>query len=64
MTPQNPAGHESPRILIVRLGAIGDVIHTMPVACALRERFPKAHLSWVVEDRAAELLAGTRRSTS
>ena len=58
MTPQNPAGHESPRILIVRLSAIGDVIHTMPVACALRERFPQAMLSWIVEDRAAELLRG------
>ncbi len=58
MTPQNPTGHESPRILIVRLSAIGDVIHTMPVACALRERFPQAMLSWVVEDRAAELLRG------
>ena len=58
MTLQNPAGHESPRILIVRLSAIGDVIHTMPVACALRERFPQAMLSWIVEDRAAELLRG------
>ena len=58
MTLQSPAEHDSPRILIVRLSAIGDVIHTMPVACALRERFPKAMLSWVVEDRAAELLRG------
>lgn len=50
----------SPRILIVRLSAIGDVIHTMPLACALRERFPKAFLAWVVEERAGELLAGHR----
>ena len=49
---------ESPRILIVRLSAIGDVIHGMPIACALRERFPRACLSWVVEERAAELLRG------
>ena len=48
----------SPRIVLVRLSAIGDVIHGMPVLCALRERFPEAHLSWVVERRAAALLKG------
>jgi lipopolysaccharide heptosyltransferase I len=49
---------ESPRILIVRLSAIGDAIQTMPVACALRERFPDAFLAWAVESRAAALLRG------
>jgi lipopolysaccharide heptosyltransferase I len=49
---------ESPRILIVRLSAIGDVIQTMPVACALRQRFPQAFLAWAVEQRAAMLLRG------
>ncbi|HEY4758972.1 MAG TPA: glycosyltransferase family 9 protein [Thermoguttaceae bacterium] len=48
----------SPRILIVRLSAIGDVIHTMPVTCALRDHFPQAFLAWVVEERAASLLRG------
>ena len=47
-----------PRILIVRLSAIGDVIHGLPVLGALRERFPQARLAWVVEDRAAALLRG------
>ncbi|NLF08676.1 MAG: glycosyltransferase family 9 protein [Pirellulaceae bacterium] len=46
------------RILIVRLSAIGDVIQTMPVACALRERFPDATLVWAVEQRAGALLQG------
>ena len=41
----------SPRILIVRLRAIGDTIQTMPVACALRERYPGAFLAWAVEER-------------
>jgi heptosyltransferase I len=49
---------KSPRILIVRLSAIGDAIQTMPVACALRERFPEAFLAWAVEQRAATLLRG------
>ena len=48
----------SPRILLVRLSAIGDVIHGMPVLCALRERFPHAHLSWVAERAGAKLLEG------
>ena len=50
---------ESPRILIVKLTAIGDVIHALPVACALRDAWPKAHLAWLVEGRAADLLRGS-----
>jgi lipopolysaccharide heptosyltransferase I len=48
----------SPRILVVRLSAIGDVIHGLPVLNALREAFPTAFLGWVVEGRAATLLEG------
>jgi ADP-heptose:LPS heptosyltransferase len=49
---------KSPRILLVRLSAIGDVIHGLPIAVALRERFPQAFLAWAVEERAAGLLEG------
>ena len=49
---------QSPRILIVRLSAIGDVIQSMPIACALRERFPQAFLAWAVEEHAGQLLQG------
>jgi heptosyltransferase-1 len=45
-----------PRILIVRLSAIGDCIHGLPVLYALRDALPSAHLSWVVEGRTADLL--------
>jgi lipopolysaccharide heptosyltransferase I len=44
------------RLLIVRLGAMGDIIHTLPAATALRLAFPHAVLGWVVEERWAELL--------
>jgi heptosyltransferase-1 len=44
------------RILIVRLSAMGDVIHTLPAAHALREAFPQAHIGWLIEERWAELL--------
>jgi heptosyltransferase I len=49
---------ETPRIVIVRLSAIGDVIHAMPVASALRKRFPKAFLTWIGAEPSAELLRG------
>jgi heptosyltransferase-1 len=48
----------SPRILIVRLSAIGDVIHGVPVLCALREALPESFLGWVVEGRSGSLLEG------
>jgi len=51
------------RLLIVRLSAMGDVIHTLPAAEALRAAFPKAMIGWLIEERWAELLCapGTAR---
>jgi 3-deoxy-D-manno-octulosonic-acid transferase/heptosyltransferase-1 len=43
-------------ILIVKLSAIGDVIHTLPSLAALRRLYPEAHITWVVEEAAAELI--------
>ena len=50
--------NQSPRILLVRLSAIGDVVQGMPVACALRAAFPKAHLAWCVQAAGGTLLEG------
>ena len=47
-----------PRILIVRLSAIGDCVLTVPLVHALRNMYPGAHLSWIVDERAAALLDG------
>jgi heptosyltransferase I len=44
------------RLLVVRLGAMGDVIHTLPAVHALREAFPEALIGWLIEERWAELL--------
>ncbi len=44
------------RILIVKLGSIGDIVHTLPALAALRRALPHAEISWVVERRAAEIL--------
>ncbi len=44
-------------ILIVKLSAIGDVIHALPVSYAIKETYPDAHLTWVVEPTAYDILA-------
>jgi heptosyltransferase I len=44
------------RILFVKLGSIGDVVHTLPALAAVRRAVPGAKISWVVERRAAEIL--------
>lgn len=46
------------RLLIIRLGALGDVIRTLPALRAIRHRFPRAHISWLVEEGSRELLEG------
>lgn len=43
-------------ILVVRLGAIGDIVHTLPALAAIRREVPEARVSWAVERRAAEIL--------
>lgn len=44
------------RILIVKLGSIGDIVHTLPSLGAIRRALPRAEISWAVESRAAEIL--------
>ncbi len=48
----------SRRILVVRLGAMGDIIHTLPAVAWLKQSQPGAHLTWLVEPRWAPLLEG------
>ena len=45
-------------ILIVKLSAIGDVVHTLPALAALRRRYPQAFITWVIEEAAADLIKG------
>ena len=44
------------RFLIVRLGALGDVVHAIPVAAALRRAFPAARIDWLVSAKYREIL--------
>ena len=48
----------SPRILITRLSAIGDCVHTLPLLHALRQRYANAHIAWATQKAGAELIQG------
>lgn len=45
-------------MLIVKPGSFGDIIHALPCASALKESFPQAKLTWLVDERWQGLLAG------
>jgi lipopolysaccharide heptosyltransferase I len=55
-------GHERRRaeaslnVALVKLSALGDVVHALPVASAISERWPAARLTWIVERRHAPVL--------
>lgn len=57
-------GNRPKRLLVVRLGAMGDVIHTMYAVALLRRALPETQIGWVIEERWVELLCarGTPRS--
>ena len=56
MIAQGEKGPTIRRLLVVRLSAMGDVIHTLPAVQVLRDRFPQAMIGWLIEERWAELL--------
>lgn len=48
----------APRVALVKLSSLGDVVHALPAAHALRAWWPRAELTWVVERREEAILAG------
>ncbi len=48
----------APRVALVKLSSLGDVVHALPAAHALRTAWPGAELTWVVERREKAILAG------
>lgn len=50
------ANENSRPILIVRMSAMGDIIHAMPAVSALRAALPQARIGWVIEERWSPLL--------
>ncbi|MDP8235395.1 MAG: glycosyltransferase family 9 protein [Candidatus Erginobacter occultus] len=46
------------KILIVKLGSIGDVVNTLPLVNALREGFPEAEIGWLIEPKSFPIVEG------
>lgn len=46
------------RVVIVRLSAIGDIVHAIPSAVAIKRARPSTEIAWVVEGRAGDVLEG------
>ncbi|HYA17728.1 MAG TPA: glycosyltransferase family 9 protein [Bryobacteraceae bacterium] len=53
-----PAKNAVNSILVVRLGAMGDIIHSLPGIASLRHSFPEARISWVIEPKWRPLIEG------
>ncbi|RMF93106.1 MAG: lipopolysaccharide heptosyltransferase I [Nitrospinota bacterium] len=51
-------GKTGERFLIIRLSAVGDILHTLPLAHTLRAHHPRAYIAWGVEAQHAPLLQG------
>ena len=51
--------HSAERFLVVRLTALGDILHTVPAVAALRAAHPEARIDWVVERKWAPVLEGS-----
>ncbi|HVA72817.1 MAG TPA: glycosyltransferase family 9 protein [Candidatus Limnocylindrales bacterium] len=52
------------RFLILRMGALGDIIHTLPAVAALRETFPRAEIHWLADRKWLPILDGNPDVTS
>ena len=48
-----------PRFLVVRLGSLGDIVHTFPAVAALRQSFPQSQITWLTHSRWESLVASS-----
>src|SRR6266404_4640357 len=51
------------RFLVVRLGSLGDIVHTFPAVAGLRESFPKAEIVWLTQPRWKTLVESSELAT-
>jgi len=56
LSPADLTRRDFRKILLIKLSAVGDVVHTIPVLNKLRRRYPAAQLDWLVTPAIAELL--------
>jgi heptosyltransferase-1 len=52
-----------PRVLVVRLGSLGDIVHTFPAVAGLRESFPQAEIVWLTHPRWNALVESSKLAT-
>src|SRR5437764_11941441 len=52
-----------PRFLVVRLGSLGDIVHTVPAVAGLRESFPEAEIVWLTQPRWKALVESSELAT-
>ena len=51
---------KSPKVLLVRLSSLGDILHNLPIVWDLRKRLPHAQIDWIVEEAYVHLLEPLR----
>jgi heptosyltransferase-1 len=52
-----------PRFLVVRLGSLGDIVHTFPAVAGLRDAFPRAEIVWLTHPRWKTLVESSALAT-
>jgi heptosyltransferase I len=55
---------QSPKILLVKLSSLGDVLHNLPIVWDLRKRLPDAQIDWIVEEAYVHLLEPLRTTAA
>jgi heptosyltransferase-1 len=55
---------QSPKILLVKLSSLGDVLHNLPIVWDLRKRLPHAQIDWIVEEAYVHLLEPLRTTAA
>ena len=56
MDPAKLSAHDFCRILLIKLSAVGDVVHTIPVLNQFRRRYPSARIDWLIKPAIADLV--------
>jgi heptosyltransferase-1 len=59
---QTAQATQSPKILLVKLSSLGDVLHNLPIVWDLRKRLPHAQIDWIVEEAYVHLLEPLKTS--
>jgi heptosyltransferase-1 len=62
--PAAAQANQSPKILLVKLSSLGDVLHNLPIVWDLRKRLPDAQIDWIVEEGYVHLLEPLKTTES